>query len=91
MFDIKNVCQAEARTKKLHKRNKIAQNLLTTLCAIFYGERAETDVRADVKHEISFNRPYSISWSGQLHVSTRSLRIHDSHNMMIKALKNENV
>ena len=37
---------------RTHK--EIAQ---TKFCAIFSGERAETDARADVKHEISFNRP----------------------------------
>ncbi len=43
------------RAQKLHKRNRKIEK--TKFCAIFSGERAETDARADVKHEISFNQP----------------------------------
>ncbi len=35
MFNIQNLCQTDARAKKLHKRNKIAQSLFCYVCAIF--------------------------------------------------------
>ncbi len=38
-------------------RREIAQNQEITLCANCPGIQAEMDARADVKHEISFNRP----------------------------------
>ena len=64
MFNIQNLCQTDARATKLHKHNKIAQSFSnwekigkTKFCAIFSGKRAEMDARADVEHEISFNRP----------------------------------
>ena len=57
MFDIQNLCRADARSQKIAQTSQNCTK--TKFFVIFSGKRAETDTQADGKHEISFNRPNS--------------------------------